>query len=99
MDMKKTRQAATKTYSHPHHADVVKRLARIQGHVNAVKTMVEEERECSDILQQVSAVLSALEKVRVILVGDHLEHCIVPKMGRRKGEAVVSEIKTVIGKL
>lgn len=97
--MKKAKQAATKTYSHPHHVDVVKRLARIQGHVNAVKTMVEEERECSDILQQVSAVLSALENVRVILVGDHLEHCIVPKIGRRKGAAIVSEIKTVIGKL
>ena len=97
--MKKARQAATKTYSHPHHVDVVKRLARIQGHVNAVKTMVEEERKCPDILQQVSAVLAALEQVRVILIGDHLEHCIVPKIGLRKGTAVVNEIKTIMGSL
>ena len=68
----------TKTpHKHENNDAVIKRLARIEGHVRAVKRMVEEDTECPDVLVQVAAVRSALNKVGQIILEDHLRHCMV----------------------
>ncbi|MEG1528313.1 MAG: metal-sensing transcriptional repressor [Clostridia bacterium] len=56
---------------------LVNRINRINGHLNAVKTMIEENRECCDILIQISAVKSALNGLSKVILKDHLSHCIV----------------------
>ncbi len=55
---------------------VVNRLARAIGHLEAVKHMVEEGRDCSEVLVQLAAVRSALNNTAKIILKDHLEHCI-----------------------
>jgi len=55
---------------------IVNRLSRIEGHVRSVKAMVEEGRDCSDILIQISAVRSAIDKVGRVVLEDHLESCL-----------------------
>ena len=52
-----------------------KRLRRIEGQVRGVQGMVEEDRWCPDILQQIAAVQAALDKVALGLAEGHVQHC------------------------
>lgn len=67
-------------HSHPHHHEnskaVVNRLARAIGHLESVKRMVEDGRDCSEVLIQLAAVRSALNSTAKVILKDHLEHCI-----------------------
>jgi DNA-binding FrmR family transcriptional regulator len=56
---------------------ILKRLHRIEGQVRGVTRMVEDERYCIDVLQQISAVQAALDKVALALVDDHTRHCVM----------------------
>ena len=51
-------------------------LGRIEGQVRGIKAMVDDERECAQIIQQVSAVRSALDMLGVRLVADSLRACV-----------------------
>jgi DNA-binding FrmR family transcriptional regulator len=52
------------------------RLSRIEGQVRGVTRMVEEDRYCIDVINQVRAVRAALDKVEQEILQDHLEHCV-----------------------
>jgi len=56
------------------------RLNRIEGQVQGVQRMVQEEKYCVDILLQISAIQGALEQVRKILLGRHIESCVAEAM-------------------
>ena len=53
------------------------RMKRIAGQIGGVQRMVEEDRYCVDILNQISAVRSALDALGVELLCNHLESCVV----------------------
>jgi DNA-binding FrmR family transcriptional regulator len=55
---------------------IQKRLRRIEGQVRGVQRMVDEEAYCIDVLAQFGGVVSAMEKVGVLLLKDHVEHCV-----------------------
>jgi DNA-binding FrmR family transcriptional regulator len=58
-------------------AKVLGRLRRIEGQVQGLQRMAEEDKACVDILLPVAAVQGALEQVRRLLLGQHLESCVV----------------------
>jgi conserved hypothetical protein len=62
---------------HEHTKAVINRLSRAAGHLNAVKKMVEEGRDCSEVLVQLSAVRAEIANVSKVILKDHLDHCIV----------------------
>ncbi len=62
---------------HEHTKAVINRLSRATGHLNAVKKMVEEGRDCSEVLVQLSAVRAEIANVSKVILKDHLDHCIV----------------------
>ena len=62
--------------SHESHPDVIKRLKRLSGHLARVIQMIEEDRGCLEVAQQLQAVYSALSKAKQIYVQDHIENCI-----------------------
>lgn len=64
-------------HDHPNQKKVINRLARITGHTAAIKRMVEESRDCSEILIQIAAVKSALTNVGKLILDDHINHCVV----------------------
>ncbi|MBQ8075999.1 MAG: metal-sensing transcriptional repressor [Oscillospiraceae bacterium] len=66
------------THAHVHTQTkvVVNRLARAIGHLEHVKRMVEEGRDCTEVLIQLAAVRSALNSTAKIIIKDHIEHCI-----------------------
>ncbi len=81
-------------HGHAHHHDpkqrqaIVHRIARATGHLNAVKKMVEDDRDCSDVLIQLAAVQSALNSVSRLILKDHIEHCIVDAVEENDSEAI-----------
>ena len=56
---------------------VLNRLSRATGHLQSIKRMVEEGRDCSEILIQLSAVRSAINNIGKIVLQDHINHCVV----------------------
>ena len=54
----------------------INRMSRAIGHMNAVKEMLENNRDCSDILIQLSAVRAEITNVSKVILKDHLEHCL-----------------------
>lgn len=74
------------------------RLNRIEGQVRGIKSMVEEERYCVDILVQVSAIQSALNAFNKELLANHIKTCVVQDIQDGK-EGAVDELCTTIQKL
>lgn len=64
-------------HSHQNTKMVLNRLSRASGHLESVKRMVEEGRDCSEVLIQLSAVISALNNTGKVILKDHMKHCIV----------------------
>lgn len=64
-------------HTHTETKRVLNRLSRASGHLDAVRKMVEEGRDCSEVLIQLAAVISALNSTGKVILKDHLSHCIV----------------------
>ena len=64
-------------HSHTQTKAVLNRMARLIGHLESIKHMIEDGRDCSEVLVQLSEVDSAIKGVSRIILKDHLEHCIV----------------------
>ena len=56
---------------------VLNRLSRAIGHLESIKRMVEDGRDCSEVLIQLSAVKSAINNTGKAILKDHIEHCLV----------------------
>lgn len=68
--------------------DLVNRLSRIEGQIRGVKAMLEEDRYCVDVLNQVSAVQSALNSFTKCLLSNHIKSCVVEDIREGNHEAV-----------
>ena len=64
-------------HTHENTKAVLNRLSRAIGHLQSVKRMVEEGRDCSEVLVQIAAVRSAIDNTGKVILQDHLKHCIV----------------------
>ena len=62
-------------HQHTETKNVLNRLSRATGHLESIKKMVEEGRDCGDVLIQLAAVRSAINNVGRIILADHMEHC------------------------
>lgn len=85
-------------HSHAHTKEVKNRLSRAIGHLESVKKMVEDGRDCSEVLVQLAAVRSALASVSRVILKDHIEHCIVHAVETDDQEAI-AELENAIDKL
>lgn len=67
------KKAAT---AHPSHPDIMKRLKRAQGHLRTIVEMMEANRSCLDVAQQLHAVEKAVSAAKKALVHNHIDHCL-----------------------
>lgn len=74
---------------------IVQRLKKAKGHLGRVIKMVEEGAYCPDILLQSSAVQAAIRKTDEELLNSHLHTCVVPKLGGKVDENVLTEVLEV----
>ena len=78
----------THTHSHEHTRAVLNRLSRAIGHLESIKRMVEDGRDCSEVLIQLAAVRSALGNTGKVILEDHINHCIVDAVESGDMEAI-----------
>ena len=78
----------THTHSPEHKKAVLNRMSRIIGHMESVKKMVENDRDCTDVLIQLSAVSSALQGVSRAVLKEHMSTCIVEAVQQDDMEAL-----------
>lgn len=64
-------------HSHENTKAVLNRLSRAIGHLQSIKHMVEDGRDCSEVLIQLSAVKAAINNTGKVILQDHIEHCLV----------------------
>ena len=75
-------------HTHPHDRAVQNRISRVIGHMEAVGRMVEEGRDCSEVLIQLSAVRAQINNLSKLILKEHLDHCIVEAVRNRDEEAI-----------
>jgi len=77
------------------HEQAIKRLRTIEGHVRGIERMLENEAYCIDVLRQIQAVQSALNKVSTIILDAHLHSCLTQAVrgdNQEERERVLNEI-------
>ena len=90
--MKRKTAAALAPFSEAATADLSERLRRIEGQVRGVERMVQEGRDCKEILHQLTAIRSAAYQVSLKLVKDYATQCLI---GAEDEDAVDDLMKTL----
>jgi DNA-binding FrmR family transcriptional regulator len=78
--------------------DVLNRLRSVSGHLSGITRMVEEDKYCIDVLHQINAVQAALDKVSLLVLDDHMHHCVTEAIRGEdpdERERVLEEIRGV----
>ena len=86
------------TVVQPDKEALIRRLNRIEGQVRGVNKMILEDRYCVDILNQVSALQSALDAVAMLLLENHTHGCMQGAIKSGKGDEAIDELMTVVRK-
>ncbi|MEO8245352.1 MAG: metal-sensing transcriptional repressor [bacterium] len=81
--------------THDSHPALIKRLKRAHGHLASVIAMIEAQRPCADIAQQLFAVESAITNAKRELIHDHLEHCLTEGPDGQASAATLAEFKVL----
>ena len=81
--------------------DVQVRLRRIEGQVRGLQRMIEEDAYCIDVLTQVSAATKALQSLALVLMEDHLAHCVADAaaQGGKMADERIAEASAAIARL
>ncbi len=77
---------------------LLRRLRRMEGQVRGLQQMVEADRYCLDVVQQINALSAAAREVALIVLEDHLRGCITDAIKDDDGDAAIKEMVTVLGK-
>jgi DNA-binding FrmR family transcriptional regulator len=75
------------------------RLRRIEGQVRGIQTMVDEDRWCPDILQQIAAIQAALNKVALGLADGHVQHCMAQGVDEARRAEMTDELMEALGRI
>lgn len=78
--------------------DILKRLSRIEGQVKGIQRMIESEKQCADVLIQISAVRAATNKIGVLLIEKYSKECILNSINSKDkdNEEVLDEFLTTV---
>ena len=83
----------THSHKHIHSAEekraVLNRLSKAAGHLEAVKRMIEDDAECSDVLVQLAAVRSAINNTGKVILKNHISHCLVEAVEEHDEQAII----------
>lgn len=80
---------------HTSHAAVISRLKRAEGHLRSVIAMMEGERPCLDVAQQLHAVEKAITGAKRTFIQDHIDHCLREDSPAADAHSTIHELKTL----
>ena len=72
--------------------DALKRLSYIDGHLDGIRRMVEEDKYCVDVLKQTFAVRRAIQKLESVLLQGHLHSCVIDGVRDGREDQVLDEL-------
>ena len=73
-------------------SDALKRLAYIEGHLQGVRRMVDDDKYCVDVLKQTYAVRRAIEKLEALMLDSHLHSCVLEGIKEGRDDQVLGEL-------
>ncbi|MDR0335322.1 MAG: metal-sensing transcriptional repressor [Methanomassiliicoccaceae archaeon] len=74
----------------------INRLKRIEGQVRGLIKMIEDEKDCEDILIQIGSAKAALHKLGQMILEGHLSHCVMDGIREGNGEETVKKLSSAI---
>jgi DNA-binding FrmR family transcriptional regulator len=77
-------------------AQLVRRLARVEGQVRGIARMVERDEYCVDILQQTAALRAAVDAISILILEDHVQGCVRTAAERGEADKYVDEVVDVV---
>ena len=89
------------THNHQYSQDkepLQKRLNRIEGQVRGIKKMIDGDRYCIDIVQQLTAISSAIDEVSLVVLQSHIEGCVSDAIREEHSEHHIKELMETIRK-
>lgn len=89
---------ARRTSYAAHKDELLLRLRKMEGQARGLQRMVEDDRYCLDVVQQVNALTAAAREVALIVLEDHLRGCMVDAVKENDGEAAIKEMVAVLAK-
>ena len=89
-------QATDHVHSEASQKRIINRLSRIEGHLRGIKTMVQDDRPCPDVLIQIAAVRGGLDRVARLILDEHLSECITRAVDEGNIEAEVEALKAAL---
>ena len=87
---------------HPYYVDIDnirKRMKRIEGQAKGIQRMLDEDRYCIDIVQQLTELSKAADEVAMIILEDHIEGCVSNAIRERQGASYIKELMATIRKV
>ena len=75
---------------------IIKRLKRIEGQVRGIIRMIEEDKNCEEILIQIGSVKAALHKAGQVVLEGHLSHCVIDGVREGKEEETIKKLSSAI---
>lgn len=89
------------TTTHRYHRkrdELLARMRRVEGQARGIARMIEDDRYCPDIVQQLSAMSSAADEVALILLQEHIEGCVADAIRSEESEPKIRELMSVLRK-
>ncbi len=86
---------------HPYITDksaLITRMRRIEGQTKGIQRMIDDDRYCIDIVQQLSALSSAADEVALLILQSHIEGCVTDAIREQHGEQYIKELITTFRK-
>jgi len=84
-------------HKHEDKKAIINRISRAVGHLESIKKMVEDDRDCSEVLIQIAAVKSAVNNVGKLILKDHITHCVVNAV-ETNDQKVLDDLNNAIDK-
>lgn len=76
---------------------ILLRLRKMEGQIKGIRRMVEEDKYCVDVLNQLNSVIAATHKVATIILKDHIQGCVKDALGRDEhSEHYVNELIDIV---
>ena len=76
--------------------DLIKRLKKIEGQIRGIQSMIEDHKYCVDILIQIAAARSALNKVGMIVLEEHIRGCVAEALETSAKDKKITELVDVV---
>ncbi len=76
--------------------NIISRLSKVEGQVKGIISMVETERECEEVVTQISAVTSAMRNIARLILEEHIAHCVNEAMAENDTEKLVVSLTDIL---